>query len=579
MQEPKKEQALLLKTPYEVRSNIEHFFSSYDVIEIADLAEASEYPQARILLCALELTHAADIDTASDFVARVCTRFPMVVFIEPSSDGRAYLAGLGYKSFHENYRENRMFGQINVGFFRKIGHSCGLYHIEHFGIEPTFDVRAWWIVPQTWLHDVDYRELAARPNHVFDETIFNMSAFVVRGFDAPKVSLGSDLELIESRLVQPHARAGGFLLDDFRHAHDLGTQLYATPEDAISLLGGREIHAAVLLDSGATVHNETQAGIQMQWRGMSAPQWLDLSVHELPDCVVGGSGFIFSGRKPVFGSDYLIPYIQTSLHQSVWEGMQKQHHEHVVPGISIMGFNHLYGNYYHFMAEAFNAVSLCLDILDGEDGEGTVSILTGTLDPLRRSYFNILLQGRHNVRLVEIARNEYVRTDRTLYCSRLLGRALPQPGLVAERVAFQKTLLEKTGLREIGRTDRLVYISRQDTKARRILNEDALIDRLRSLGFEILVATGTSLADQIRIFREARLVVAGHGAGVSNMLFAREGTALLELIQASYLNVGPMRLAQIAGCRYYSMLFFEDGPHNGWYVDIDRVEWAIRQLL
>ncbi|NHN85736.1 DUF563 domain-containing protein [Acetobacter musti] len=573
-----KEKALLLKTPYPIGNVIGNTLSLYDVYEISDLSEASRHPEAKVLFSAFVLTHANTINTASDFIQRACKRFPMVIFIEPSEDNQEHLIKLGYKSIHENYQENHLLGKINTAFFKNIGSSCGIYRIDRFGIAPTFSLRAPWIVPLNCSHTLDYEEMIRRDNQPFDEAVFEMSAFAVRGFDAPEAGPEKDLELVDAATIQPHARAGGFFLENFKEPRDLGPQLYQTPSDVTNLLESRKIHYPILLDDGAAADNEYRIKKQDEWRGMFASPWHDLSVNALTDCIIGGSGFIFSGGKPVAKSDYLLPFLCSSIYQPIWEGMQKPHRERHIHGVSVMGFNHLYYNYYHFVAEALNSVSLCLDILSDATIQ-EVSILTGKLNSFRREYFNILLHGRKNIRIVEIDCDEYVRTDRILYCDNLLGRSTPQPILVAERIKFQKILLDNAALTDVGKTNRMIYVSRQDTAARRILNEPELIERLLQLGFEIFSASEISVYDQIKTFREARLVIGGHGAGISNMLFAREETILLELIQASYLNVGPMRLAQIAGCHYYSMLFFEDGENNGWYIDIDRVVQAASQWL
>ncbi|MFE8873011.1 DUF563 domain-containing protein [Acetobacter persici] len=578
----RKEQALFLRTHYDVRNVIKKFCSQYDIVEIPDLAEAEKYPQARVLLSALVLTHSEDMEAARSFVIKASKLCPMAIFFEPASESRSYLAQLGYKSFHENYPVNRMLGHINVSFFREFSLSHGISRIDRFGVNPTYDLRAMWIVPEDCTGSVSFSEMDKRPNLLFDETLFEFSAFVVKGFDSPARSLEDDLELVESRTIQPQARAGEFFLNDFYLPKDVGREVYTTPDDISSLVGPRKIYSPILIEDEDDRNHLERNEVQVKWREMFDAPWKKVSVYELPDCVIGHSGFIFSEKKPIAGSDYLIPFMHTSLYQPIWEGMQKPHIEHHIKGISILGFNCLSYNYYHFISEALNSVSLCLDVSEHKE----VTVITRKLNSYEKDYFGFLLRDRQDVRIVELDQGEYIRADTLLYCNSLLGRpdflkdwVLPHPALVAERIKFQEKILTNSGIAKETRNDRLVYVSRQDTSARKILNEAELIERLRSLGFDILVATGTTIYDQIRTFREAKIVVAGHGAGVSNMLYARENAVLIELIQASYLNVGPMRLAQLAGSRYYSMLFFEDGVEGGWYVDIDRLERALKMFL
>lgn len=74
-----------------------------------------------------------------------------------------------------------------------------------------------------------------------------------------------------------------------------------------------------------------------------------------------------------------------------------------------------------------------------------------------------------------------------------------------------------------------IYLSRQGSKMRRVLNEDAFVPRLRDLGFNIIVPDALPLTDQIALFSRARIILAPHGAGLTNILFCRPGLTLIEI--------------------------------------------------
>ena len=75
----------------------------------------------------------------------------------------------------------------------------------------------------------------------------------------------------------------------------------------------------------------------------------------------------------------------------------------------------------------------------------------------------------------------------------------------------------------------LLFLSRNDAAMRKILNEDEIIPALKDLGFTIMRASDMPLADQIEAFRQAKVVVSAHGAGLTNILFCRPGTRLVEI--------------------------------------------------
>jgi hypothetical protein len=75
----------------------------------------------------------------------------------------------------------------------------------------------------------------------------------------------------------------------------------------------------------------------------------------------------------------------------------------------------------------------------------------------------------------------------------------------------------------------LLYLSRDDSKMRRVANEADLIPALERLGFRAISASNMSVLEQIETFRQARVVIGAHGAGLTNVLFCRPGTKLVEI--------------------------------------------------
>jgi len=65
-----------------------------------------------------------------------------------------------------------------------------------------------------------------------------------------------------------------------------------------------------------------------------------------------------------------------------------------------------------------------------------------------------------------------------------------------------------------------VYISRARARVRRVLNEETVLAALRPLGFRSYYLEELPFAEQARLFHDAELVIAPHGAGLANLLFA-----------------------------------------------------------
>jgi capsular polysaccharide biosynthesis protein len=79
---------------------------------------------------------------------------------------------------------------------------------------------------------------------------------------------------------------------------------------------------------------------------------------------------------------------------------------------------------------------------------------------------------------------------------------------------------------------RRIYISRSRATKRRIANEEEVIAVLRDFDFEVVHFEDHSFEEQVRIAAATKLMVANHGAGLTNMLFMPAGGQILELRRA-----------------------------------------------
>ncbi|CUS02879.2 protein of unknown function [Candidatus Promineifilum breve] len=65
-----------------------------------------------------------------------------------------------------------------------------------------------------------------------------------------------------------------------------------------------------------------------------------------------------------------------------------------------------------------------------------------------------------------------------------------------------------------------IYILRDRARVRRVINEAAVVELLQTRGFRPYRLEELPFADQVRLFRDAEMVIAPHGAGLANLLFA-----------------------------------------------------------
>lgn len=106
-----------------------------------------------------------------------------------------------------------------------------------------------------------------------------------------------------------------------------------------------------------------------------------------------------------------------------------------------------------------------------------------------------------------------------------------------------------------------IYISRADAKFRKITNEPEVIHFLQEYGFNIIKLEYLSFLDQVSLFRDAEVVVASHGAGITNIVFCSEKTKVIEIFAPKFVNLCYWYLSCHVGLDYY-YLFGEGEPLN-----------------
>jgi capsular polysaccharide biosynthesis protein len=74
-----------------------------------------------------------------------------------------------------------------------------------------------------------------------------------------------------------------------------------------------------------------------------------------------------------------------------------------------------------------------------------------------------------------------------------------------------------------------IYISRKNARGRRVLNEEELMKMLEPYGFEFPLLENMSVVDQAKLFASAELIVAPHGAGLTNIVFCNPRAKIIEL--------------------------------------------------
>ncbi len=157
------------------------------------------------------------------------------------------------------------------------------------------------------------------------------------------------------------------------------------------------------------------------------------------------------------------------------------------------------------------------------------------------------------VEILELAANERLVDARVLWLSREADACDWTPVTRAEADGIG-ALLGVPDQPPVA--DQLLFVSRGATRLRSLKNEGEVVAALMDYGFDFFVPRSNELKSQIDAFRSARIIVAVHGDALTNLLFCKPGTLVIEMFPLNHIKSDYCWLALQLGLRYRSALGF-----------------------
>ncbi len=150
---------------------------------------------------------------------------------------------------------------------------------------------------------------------------------------------------------------------------------------------------------------------------------------------------------------------------------------------------------------------------------------------------------------------EFINHDEVLLCERLI-----MPAQTASSGNYHEEIIKRVREQLVGfygshsssdRAER-IYISRSRAPKRKILNEEELVASLKDFGFRTIHAEDHSFEKQVQIASAASHLISNHGAGLTNMLFMKPGSSVLEFRHMTDgVNNCYFALSSALGLNYY----------------------------
>lgn len=206
-------------------------------------------------------------------------------------------------------------------------------------------------------------------------------------------------------------------------------------------------------------------------------------------------------------------------------------------------------HYFHFIA---NDVLPLLHYLDHHHPKGEVLNIVHSSGEaaFKREGLRALAAAYPDVRLVEMAQDEKLTGGTILWLMRIAATHewLPVDRVGADR--WRDILLAHYPAGLAAPAAKRLFVGRGGSKLRRLVNESDIAAMLAAEGFQTFAPDANDQRDQIEAFREADVIVAVHGAALTNLLFCRPGTQVVEIFPGNFIKSPYFWLSRRLGLDY-----------------------------
>lgn len=314
----------------------------------------------------------------------------------------------------------------------------------------------------------------------------------------------------------------------------------------------------------------------------------------LENCfVLGSKGCLLKGDRIIGDSLYLVHphfdapgmFVSQDGKTMMFDEGKRQVYHHTGPVLAVLSGGH--EGYYHWMVDILPRLSIGLKLL----ADRNFKIILPYIEHRFQSE-SLALMGIPMDKVIFCRSRDILHCSELYYVSSFLHQYggvgayydAPEETLVAtvrSPDVFPMMTREK---RTAQPSERCVYISRADATKRRMTNERELEQRLEAQGVEILRMTGVPLEQQIKLVEDVRLIIAPHGAGLTNIMFTQQPANIVELHMNNWINPCYYRLAAAAGHTYHAFICSGEevsrNEHESTYTcDIDRLLEFVAPLI
>jgi hypothetical protein len=232
--------------------------------------------------------------------------------------------------------------------------------------------------------------------------------------------------------------------------------------------------------------------------------------------------------------------------------------------------------YYHFLERLLPLI----DYLDRHHQSGTpLTVLVAAKAPgFAQSVFKAVQAVYPDVTFTPLHSDERAQVRQYLWLHEAADNAEWMP-VTAERAARLGAILRGAYGQPEPQGGELMFFSRGAVKLRRLLNEPELEAIAARRGFQRFEAKSDDHPEQVRRFGNADVIVAVHGAGLANLLFARPGAVVVELFPGDFVKSTYLWLCNRLGLRHYPVVGSRGNYDQDFRVDSSAFAATLDQAL
>jgi capsular polysaccharide biosynthesis protein len=210
-----------------------------------------------------------------------------------------------------------------------------------------------------------------------------------------------------------------------------------------------------------------------------------------------------------------------------------------IDGNCLVAHHAYYQNYFHFLLEIMPRMFVLKD-----KAPQLKLIINSNLPSFAKEYIALF----NFKEIIYLQDDEIAKVQKIIFPT-YLSRGLAYNETVMKEMA--EWLRNSLQNEDHNSSPKRIFISRENAKYRKTLNESEVFEILKAKGFVKFDLENPGIREQAAFFKNAEYIVGSHGAGFSNLIFSRHCKLLIDLIHENHPQDCFYNLASIFDINYY----------------------------